>query len=130
ETDFLFGERIVDFEPVVDAIGDGAPLGDLAAVFEEAGDFTHGEPWWTCGDSRVCSGTEEARLSPHVLSSQPWSTCWRDSPATARRVIVSVCAAFFSTLLNSCGKTLTNFGSIEFQSSRILFARGLPVASK
>ncbi len=42
--DFFDREVLVDFEPVVDALRYGTPVGSLALVFEEAGDFTHATP--------------------------------------------------------------------------------------
>jgi len=44
EADLFFGERVVDFKPVVDALGYRAALRNLALVFEKTGDFTHGAP--------------------------------------------------------------------------------------
>ena len=37
----VFRERLVDFEPVLDALRGVAPLRQLPRVFHEAGDFTH-----------------------------------------------------------------------------------------
>ena len=60
----FFGKRVVNLEPIPDALGGRAAFGNFARVFEKAGDFTHGA---TSCSRRAGHGSARGFARQHAL---------------------------------------------------------------